>query len=211
MKAGIGGASMELTPELALNRLEEGNVRFQSNLKINRDLLEQVNRTAQGQSPFAVILSCIDSRTSAELIFDQGLGDIFSIRIAGNVLNDDILGSMEFACKIAGSQLIVVLGHSACGAVKGACEGAELGHLSGLLRKIQPAIAVVEKSGALPGDDLVQSVAEKNVDHVVREIREKSSVLEAMITAGQVGIVGAMYSVQSGNVQFQDLIRKDPQ
>jgi carbonic anhydrase len=211
MKAGIGGASMELTPELALNRLEEGNVRFQSNLKINRDLLEQVNRTAQGQSPFAVILSCIDSRTSAELVFDQGLGDIFSIRIAGNVLNDDILGSMEFACKIAGSQLIVVLGHSACGAVKGACEGAELGHLSGLLRKIQPAIAVVEKSGALPGDDLVQSVAEKNVDHVVREIREKSSVLEAMITAGQVGIVGAMYSVQSGNVQFQDLIRKDPQ
>jgi carbonic anhydrase len=211
MKAGIGGASMELTPELALNRLEEGNVRFQSNLKINRDLLEQVNRTAQGQSPFAVILSCIDSRTSAELIFDQGLGDIFSIRIAGNVLNDDILGSMEFACKIAGSQLIVVLGHSACGAVKGACEGAELGYLSGLLRKIQPAIAVVEKSGALPGDDLVQSVAEKNVDHVVRGIREKSSVLEAMITAGQVGIVGAMYSVQSGNVQFQDLIRKDPQ
>ena len=202
---------MELTPELALNRLKEGNVRFQSNLKINRDLLEQVNRTAQGQSPFAVILSCIDSRTSAELIFDQGLGDIFSIRIAGNVLNDDILGSMEFACKIAGSQLIVVLGHSACGAVKGACEGAELGHLSGLLRKIQPAIAVVEKSGALPGDDLVQSVAEKNVDHVVREIRKKSSVLEAMITAGQVGIVGAMYSVQSGNVQFQDLIRKDPQ
>ncbi len=202
---------MELTPELALNRLKEGNVRFQSNLKINRDLLEQVNRTAQGQSPFAVILSCIDSRTSAELIFDQGLGDIFSIRIAGNVLNDDILGSMEFACKIAGSQLIVVLGHSACGAVKGACEGAELGHLSGLLRKIQPAIAVVEKSGALPGDDLVQSVAEKNVDHVVRGIREKSSVLEAMITAGQVGIVGAMYSVQSGKVQFQDLIRKDPQ
>lgn len=202
---------MEWTPELALNRLKEGNARFQSNLKVNRDLLEQVNRTAQGQAPFAVILSCIDSRTSAELIFDQGLGDIFSIRIAGNILNDDILGSMEFACKIAGSRLIVVMGHSACGAVKGACEGAELGHLSGLLRKIQPAVTVAEKSGALPGDDLIQSVAEKNVEHVVREIRQNSPVLEAMISAGQVGIVGAMYSVQSGSIQFQDLDPRDPQ
>jgi carbonic anhydrase len=210
MKAGIGGASMELTPELALNRLEEGNVRFQSNLKINRDLLEQVNRTAQGQSPFAVILSCIDSRTSAELIFDQGLGDVFSIRIAGNVLNDDILGSMEFACKLAGARLIVVMGHSACGAVKGACEGAQLGHLSGLLRKIQPSIALAEQSGELPGDEFVQGVAEKNVEHVVREIRERSQVLETMITGGEVGIVGAMYSVQTGTVRFQEMFSKNP-
>ena len=201
---------MELTPEAAMSLFVEGNARFQSNLKINRDLLEQVNITAQGQLPFAVILSCIDSRTSAELIFDQGLGDIFSIRIAGNVLNDDILGSIEFACKLAGSQLIVVMGHSACGAVKGACEGAQLGHLSGLLHKIQPSIEVVKQSGELPGDKFVQCVAEKNVEHVVHEIRERSQVLEAMITGGEVGIVGAMYSVQSGTVRFHDMFSQNP-
>lgn len=200
---------MELTFAAALERLKEGNARFQSNLKINRDLLEQVNITAAGQKPFAVILSCIDSRTSVELIFDQGLGDVFSVRIAGNVLNEDILGSMEFACKLAGSRLIVVMGHSACGAVKGACEGAQLGNLTGLLQKIQPAMAAVEQDGGkLPKDEFVQRVAEKNVEHVVRQIRERSPVLETMISNGEVGIVGAMYSVQSGDVQFQDMISK---
>ena len=131
MRTQIKETQAEMTPEQALEILREGNARFQSNLKANRNLLEQVNTTSTGQYPFAVVLSCIDSRTSAELIFDQGLGDVFSVRIAGNVLNDDILGSMEFACMLAGSKLIVVMGHSACGAVKGACAGAELGHLPG--------------------------------------------------------------------------------
>ena len=185
--------------------MNEGNARFQANFKANRNLLEQVNITADGQYPFAVILSCIDSRTSAELIFDQGLGDIFSIRIAGNVLNDDIVGSMEFACKLAGSRLIVVLGHSGCGAVKGACDGVELGRLTGLLRKIRPAIEVAKKSGELPRDELVQRVAEENVERTVHEILEKSQVLNALVAEGQVGIVGAMYSVRSGTVQFQDM------
>jgi len=194
-----------LTPQKALGLLKEGNARFQANLRANRNLLEQVNTTAEGQYPFAVILSCIDSRTSAELIFDQGLGDVFSIRIAGNVLNDDIVGSMEFACKVAGSKLIVVLGHSGCGAVKGACDGVELGSLTGLLRKIRPAVELTEKSGELSRDELVQRVAEKNVEHVVQEVRERSQVLDAMIAEGQVGIVGAMYSVQSGTIQFQDM------
>ena len=197
---------MELTPEVALDRLKDGNVRFRSNLRMNRDLLEQVNTTAEGQSPFAVVLSCIDSRTSAELIFDQGLGDIFSIRIAGNVLNDDILGSMEFACRLAGSRLIVVMGHSACGAVKGACEGAELGHLTGLLRKIQPSMEAVGQSGELPGEGFVQRVAEKNVESVVEEILERSHVLKSMISDGEVDIVGAMYSVRSGAVRFQNMV-----
>lgn len=196
----------ELTPQTALELLKEGNARFTANLKVNRNLLEQANITADGQYPFAVILSCIDSRTSAELIFDQGLGDIFSIRIAGNVLNDDIVGSMEFACKIAGSRLIVVLGHSGCGAVKGAVDGVELGKLTGLLHKIGPAIELAKKSGELGGDEFVQRVADRNVEHVVQEIRARSEVLNAMIAEGQVGIVGGMYSVQSGGVDFQDML-----
>lgn len=126
----------ELTPELALNLLKEGNERFVNNIKAHRNLLEQVNETSAGQFPFAAILSCIDSRTSAELIFDQGLGDILSIRIAGNILNDDILGSMELACKIAGSKLIVVLGHTNCGAIIGACSNIVMGNITGLLKKL---------------------------------------------------------------------------
>ena len=198
-----------VTPQSALELLREGNARFQANLKTSRNLLEQVNSTADGQYPFAVILSCIDSRTSAELIFDQGLGDIFSVRVAGNVLSDDVLGSMEFACKLAGSKLIVVLGHSACGAVKGAVDGVELGKLTGLLSKIQPSVEFVEKIGELPRDELVQRVAEKNVEHVVQEVKARSQVLDAMITEGQVGIVGAMYSVQWGTIEFQDMFCGD--
>src|SRR6187402_355725 len=129
-----------ITPSMALELLKDGNKRFVNNLKANRNLLEQVNETSDGQHPFAVILSCIDSRTSAELIFDQGFGDIFSVRIAGNIINEDILGSMEFACKIAGSKFIVVLGHTKCGAVKGACDRVEMGNLTVLLAKLQPAI-----------------------------------------------------------------------
>ena len=193
-----------LTPRAALDLLRRGNERFQANLKANRNLLAQVNETAAGQFPFAVILSCIDSRASVELIFDQGLGDVFSVRIAGNVLNDDILGSMEFACKVAGAKLIVVVGHSACGAIKGACDGAELGHLTGLLAKIQPSVDHV-RSGP-PLDDLMQKVADHNVDRVVAQISERSTVLAAMIREGSVGIVGGMYSIETGTVTFHEPI-----
>ncbi len=205
MKTQTKEAQTALTPRKSLELLKEGNGRFQTNLKANRNLLEQINRTADGQFPFAVILSCIDSRTSAELIFDQGLGDVFSIRIAGNILNDDILGSMEFACKLAGSKLIVVLGHSSCGAVQGACQGAQLGHLTGLLDKFRPAMQGAGKSSDFSDEEYLQRVADSNVEHVVREIRARSPVLETMLKAGEVGIVGAMYSVQSGSVHFHDL------
>ncbi|MFT5049371.1 MAG: carbonic anhydrase [Chlamydiales bacterium] len=194
-----------LSASEALEFLREGNERFQANLRANRNTLEQVNETAEGQYPFAVILSCIDSRTSAELIFDQGLGDIFSIRIAGNILNDDILGSMEFACRLAKSKLIVVLGHSGCGAVGGACDDAQLGHLTGLLAKLQPALERVRGAGDLPRAELIQKAAEANVEFVVSEIQSRSSVLSTMIEAGEVGIVGAMYSVQSGVIEFGEL------
>ncbi len=205
MKPQTKEAQAELTPSTALDLLVQGNSRFQANLKANRNLLEQVNTTAAGQFPFAVILSCIDSRTSAELIFDQGLGDVFSIRIAGNILNDDILGSMEFSCKLAGSKLIVILGHSRCGAVGGAVDGATLGHLTGLLEKLQPSVAHVGKMSDLPREEVVQKVAEDNVERVVQQIREKSQVLESMISEGEVGIVGAMYCVETGEVHFHDL------
>lgn len=195
-----------LSPQDALTYLVEGNRRFVANLRANRDYLRQVNVTSEGQFPFAVVLSCIDSRTSAELIFDQGLGDIFSARIAGNVLNDDILGSMEFACKLAGSRLIVVLGHTACGAVKGACAGAELGHLTGLLKKIAPVVDEVRASGHADEDSLADTVASHNVHHVVKDIRKRSPILDELITQGSIGIVGGMYSVQTGEVTFQDLV-----
>jgi carbonic anhydrase len=164
----------KLTPRQAYQILVEGNRRFVNNLRLNRNLLGQVNETSEGQYPFAIVLSCIDSRTSAELIFDQGLGDIFSVRIAGTVLNEDILGSMEFACHVAGSRLIVVLGHTKCGAVKGACNHVELGHLTGLLSKIGPAVHEVEKDGAkLAPDVFVERVAVENTRRQMRAILER--------------------------------------
>lgn len=196
-------AQQALTPEGAIELLKQGNDRFVNNLKANRDLLQQANSTVAGQFPFAIILSCIDSRTSAELIFDQGLGDIFSARIAGNIINDDILGSMEFACKLAGSKLIVVLGHSHCGAVKGACSDAKLEHLTGLLDKIKPSVEAVRKESAeLEGDELVQQVAEANVKATVEQITQNSQVLKEMIDNGEIGIVGGMYDIESGHVEF---------
>jgi len=193
-----------LTPHKALEILSDGNRRFVSNLRFNRNLLQQVNETSDGQYPFAVVLSCIDSRTSAELVFDQGLGDVFSIRIAGNVLNEDILGSMEFACQVAGSKLIVVLGHTRCGAVKGACNHVELGHLTGLLGKLGPAIHDVEKTGGRhqPPDVFVEHVAVENTRHQMRAILERSPILEHLFQEGRIGIVAAMYSVETGEVSF---------
>ena len=172
-----------LTPETALQILRDGNQRFVNNLKANRNLLQQVNETCNGQFPFATILSCIDSRISAELIFDQGLGDIFSIRIAGNIVNQDILGSMEFATKLAGSKVIVVLGHTNCGAITGACQQVKLGNLTSLLVKIQPAIdqenTIIEnRTGTNPA--FVKSVTEINVHLTMDNIRKESLIISEM-------------------------------
>lgn len=195
-----------LTPRMALDTLQEGNRRFVNNLRYNRNLLQQVNETSAGQYPFAVVLSCIDSRTSAELIFDQGLGDIFSVRIAGNVLNEDILGSMEFACQVAGSKLIVVLGHTKCGAVKGACDHVEMGHLTGLLNKIGPAVHAVKSRAehGVPSAELVEEVALENTRQQMRAILQRSPILGHLFEAGQIGLVSGMYSVESGEVAFHD-------
>ncbi len=196
-----------MTPEMAIAILKEGNERFVGNLKFNRNLLQQVNETRDGQWPFAVVLSCIDSRTSAELVFDQGLGDIFSVRIAGNIVNEDILGSMEFACKVAGSKFIVVLGHTKCGAVKGACDHVELGNLTSLLAKLQPAISC-ETQTTLNRDSsnavFVENVAKINVEEAVGEIQAKSPILKEMIDKGEIGICGAMYNVETGLVEFYE-------
>jgi carbonic anhydrase len=192
---------------MALQYLKEGNDRFVNNLKYNRNLLEQVNETRNGQWPFAVILSCIDSRTSAELIFDQGLGDVFSVRIAGNIVNEDILGSMEFACKVAGSKFVVVLGHSRCGAVKGACDHVEMGNLTALLSKLQPAVAAETQTTEERNSSnsvFVEQVASINVKLAVKEIMQRSPILKAMIEAGEIGIIGGMYDVQTGIVDFYD-------
>jgi carbonic anhydrase len=195
-----------LTPKKVLTLLKEGNERFVNNLKSNRNLLEQINDTRKGQFPIAIILSCMDSRTSVELIFDQGLGDVFSARVAGNVINDDILGSMEYACKLAGSKLVVVLGHSHCGAIIGACENVELDHLSSLLYKIKPAVNAVLGDGSAKiyanNNCFVQKVADKNVQLTVEQIRSKSPLLDAMVKSGEIGIVGGMYDIETGKVKF---------
>lgn len=195
----------KITPRQALELLEKGNERFVNNLKSNRDLLKQVNETRDGQNPFAIVLSCIDSRTSAELIFDQGLGDIFSVRIAGNIVNTDIIGSMEFACKVAGSKLIVVLGHTKCGAVKGACDHVEMGNLTELLSKLQPAVyqekSTMENRNS-SNSAFVENVAVLNVKRAVRNIIERSYILEQLIENGEIGIVGGMYNIENGRVEF---------
>ncbi len=196
-----------ISPRKALEILKEGNNRFINNLKAHRNLLEQANETRDGQWPFATILSCIDSRTSAELIFDQGLGDVFSVRIAGNIVNTDILGSMEFACKVAGSKLIVVLGHTKCGAVKGACDHVEMGNLTELLSKIQPAVyqeKETKENRNSSNATFVENVAEINVKRNVKNIIERSFVLEQMIENGEIGIVGAMHNIETGEVSFYD-------
>lgn len=194
-----------ITPQMALELLKEGNKRFVNNLKINRNLLQQANDTSDGQHPFAVILSCIDSRTSAELIFDQGLGDVFSIRIAGNVVNEDILGSMEFGCKVAGAKTIIVLGHTKCGAVKGACDNVALGNLTGLIEKIKPAVELEDTTIAnrnASNSIFVENVAELNVKLSVKNILVKSPIIAEMVKNGEIGIVGGIHDISSGEVKF---------
>lgn len=207
MKAHTRETQATMTPQKSLQYLKEGNQRFQNNLKANRNLLEQVNDTSDGQFPFATILSCIDSRVSAELVFDQGLGDIFSVRIAGNFVNEDILGSMEFASKLAGTKLIVVLGHTSCGAVKGACDDAKLGNLTAMLSKIKPAVnAVSEPSDASlrnsKNSEFVDLVSKKNVELTIDRIHAESPILSEMEKNGEIMIVGAMYDINTGEVTF---------
>jgi carbonic anhydrase len=207
MKALTKEAQAKISPSGAIEILKQGNERFVRNSKADRDLLEQVRDTATGQYPFATILSCIDSRVSAELIFDQGVGDIFSVRVAGNIVNEDLLGSMEFACKLAGTKVIVVLGHTSCGAVKGACDDARMGNLTTLLSKIKPAVGAVSE----PTDpsertsknlDFVDRVAETNVRMTIENIRKESPVLRIMEEDGEIAVVGAMYDIRSGHVHF---------
>ncbi len=196
-----------MTPDAALAELKAGNARFVAGQPLHRDLPAQVKATASGQYPYAVVLSCLDSRQPIELVLDQGVGDIFSARVAGNILDDDILGSMEFACKVSGAKLIAVIGHSNCGAIKGAIDDVDLGNLTGLLTKIKPAM------DAVPADvqprttknyTFVNAVSEANVRLVMQQIRERSPILRAMLDSGQIGLVGGMYDLATGKVQFYD-------
>ena len=209
MKAHTKETQSKMTPDQSLKSLKEGNNRFQENKKANRNLLEQVKDTSTGQFPFATILSCIDSRVSSELIFDQGIGDIFSVRIAGNFVNSDILGSMEFACKLAGTKLLVVLGHTSCGAIKGACDHVRLGNLTALINKIEPAVdAVLEPNDETLRNskniDFVNNVAEMNVQMSIENIRNQSPVLAEMEANNEIKIVGGMYDISNGKVSFSD-------
>ena len=205
MKPHTKETQASLTPELAFQILKEGNARFTNNLKINRNLLQQLNETSKEQYPFAVVLSCIDSRTSAELIFDQGFGDLFSIRIAGNIVNEDILGSMEFACKIAGAKIVVVLGHSGCGAIKGACDDIKLGNLTTLIGKLKLAMArVLEPTTNRNSMNLefVEKVAAANVCLTIANIKHQSEILREMQDNNEIAIVGGMYKIETGSIEF---------
>ena len=207
MKAHTKQTQEAMSPDAALQALKDGNKRFITSTQVSRDLMQQVADTSTGQYPFATVLHCIDSRVSAELVFDQGIGDLFSIRIAGNFVNEDILGSMEFATKLAGTKVVVVLGHTACGAVQGACDHAKLGNLTGMLEKITPAVTAVTE----PADvalrtssniDFVNRVAVKNVHMAIDNLRAMSPVLKEMEAAGDIKVVGAMYHIENGQVDF---------
>ena len=207
MKAHTKETQAAMTPESSLQALKDGNQRFINASQLVRDLNAQVDATSMGQYPFATVLHCIDSRVSAEHVFDQGIGDLFSIRIAGNFVNEDILGSMEFACKLAGTKVLVVLGHTACGAVKGACDHARMGNLTALINKFEPAVDAVE----LPVDEsmrnssnigFVNSVASKNVEMTLSNIRNKSEILNQMESSGDLIIIGGMYDIADGKVTF---------
>ena len=188
-----------LTPKCAHDILVEGNKRFVQNVKAQRNLQEQVLVTSKGQFPFAIILSCIDSRVPAELVFDQGIGDIFSARVAGNIINEDILGSMEYACKVTGSKIVVVMGHTKCGAVTSACQHIEMGNITKLLNKIKPSITTYSQT---PREEEIDEVAIRNVKHSIEEIRKRSPILKEMERKGEIEIVGAMYDVNTGIVNF---------
>ena len=191
-----------LTPKDAQRILVEGNKRFAQNVKAQRDLRAQVLETSGGQYPFAVILSCIDSRVPAELVFDQGIGDIFSVRVAGNIVNEDVLGSMEYGCKVAGSKIVVVMGHSKCGAVTAACNNVELGNVTSLLQKINPAVDLVRTDKEKMTDKAIEEVSVKNIQLSIDRIRKESPILSEMEKNGEIEIVGALYSVSTAKVKF---------
>ena len=197
-------AQAAMSADSAIATLKDGNKRFVSGNMAKRDLMKQVKTTGYGQYPLATVVSCIDSRAGPEIVFDQGIGDIFSARVAGNFVNEDILGSLEFASKAAGSKVIVVLGHTSCGAIKGACDDVVLGNLTGMLAKIKPAVSEVSLSGdrSSKNDAFVQMVAEANVKRTVNDIKAKSPVLKAMADAGEIKIVGAMLDVKTGAVTW---------
>jgi carbonic anhydrase len=200
-------AQAAITPSKALEILKEGNKRFVSNKLRKRDLMAQVKKTSKGQFPFAAIVSCLDSRTQPEYVFDQGIGDIFVARVAGNFVNDDILGSLEFATKLAGAKLIVILGHTECGAVRGACDKAQLGLLTATLANINPAVEAVQgdyKPRTSQNEKFVQAVTEKNVKLTMQKLRTRSVVLRELIDKGEIGLMGAMYDVSTGTVTFFD-------
>ena len=191
-----------LTPDAALTLLADGNARFVAGTPARRDYSDQIRATAGAQYPFAVVLGCIDSRVPIETVFDQGIGDIFAARVAGNIVNTELLGSMEFACRLAGSKLVVVLGHTSCGAVKGSISSARLGNLTQLVQKIEPAVEAIEGERDVDNAGYVNGVAEENVRMVIAEIRRDSSVLATMEQEGEIRIVGGMYDVSSGVVRF---------
>ena len=207
MKVHTKDTQALMTPQTSLTALIEGNERFLNGNQVSRNLNTQVEETSTGQYPFATVLHCIDSRVSAEHIFDQGIGDLFSIRIAGNFVNEDILGSMEFACKLAGTKVLVVLGHTACGAVKGACDHARMGNLTSLINKLEPAVEAVsspadESERTSANIDFVNAVAAKNVEMTIEDIRSKSPILKEMEDNGEIKIVGGMYDIATGKVSF---------
>ena len=195
----------KITPNKAIEMLKQGNQRFVSGKTIARDFRAQVKQTSKGQFPFAAVVSCLDSRIPPETVFDQGIGSLFVARVAGNFVNDDILGSLEFATKLAGSKLIVVMGHTECGAIKGACDGAQLGLLTAALANINPAVMAVQgdyTSRTSKDTKFVQAVAEMNVNLTMKKLRDRSVVLREMLDKGEIGMIGAMYDVHTGKVTF---------
>ncbi|WP_106791633.1 carbonic anhydrase family protein [Aquimarina sp. Aq78] len=207
MKTQTKETQSKMTPQTSLTYLEEGNQRFLKRVRADRNLLDQVKDTKGGQYPFAAVLSCIDSRVPVEIVFDQGIGDLFSARVAGNFVNEDILGSIEYACKVAGSKLVVVLGHTSCGAVKGACDDVKLGNITSLLSKIKPAVEAVKepKDASLRNSgniEFVNNVSKQNVMLTIENMRNESEVLKELETSGDIQIIGAMYHVDSGQVEF---------
>jgi len=194
-----------ITPDKAIEMLKQGNQRFVSGKTVARNLLSQVKQTAKGQFPFAAVVSCLDSRIPPEIVFDQGIGDLFVARVAGNFVNDDILGSLEFATKLSGAKLIVVLGHTECGAVKGACDAAQFGLLTATLANINPAVRAVQgdyRPRSSKNTKFVQAVAEMNVNLTMQKLRDRSIVLREMLDKGEIGMIGAMYDVSTGKVKF---------
>jgi carbonic anhydrase len=200
----------DMTPELALELLKEGNARFINGLSANRDLLRKVQETKDGQKPFAAILSCMDSRAPAELIFDQGIGDIFNIRIAGNVISPYVLGSLEYAIAVAGSKLILVMGHTNCGAIKGACDNVKMGNLTHLLDQIQDS---VKKESSVLEDrngsniEFVNKVSKLNVHHSISQMLDRSEVIGEHVEQGKISIVAAMYDIATGQVAFEHVLQ----